>query len=242
MPAYLHVPQEVDSHDALDVIIATYPQWMAQMRAGATKSFVVVTDDDAIDQEDELDIFGGIFGTPMQGMPPTVAERSAAFTSAVKALDATQFASFKFHGIYPFTECEQAAAVGAVYAELVKSTAGLSGDLCEQNFKPVFDELARGIVQSSGLACQWAIPPAPIGSPFEVGKVNVQYATAATGAAQTVLHIDSPGQCPAEGGWYYDSNTNPTQILVCPATCDVIKAEPSAKVDILFGCATLVPQ
>lgn len=238
-PNYLHVPQSVGSHDALDVIVSTYSQWQAQMRPNATKSFVLVTDDNAIEGP-EVDLFGN--PVPQDPPPPTAAQRSASFVSAVKALDATQFASFKVHGIYPFTACAEAAAVGEVYNELVQQTGGLKGDLCLQDFKPVLDELARGIVQSSGVACNWTIPPAPIGTPFEVGKVNLQYTTAAVTTPQTVFHIGSLAECPAQGGWYYDDNAKPNQISVCPATCDAIKNDPTAKVDILFGCATLVPQ
>jgi hypothetical protein len=235
LPAYLHVPQPVGSHDALDVIVMSYAQWMAQMRPGATKSFVVVTDDDAVQQPDPFGLFGPV-------TVPTAAERSAAFMTAVKALDPALFASFKLDAIYPFTMCQEAAAVGEVYAELVKATGGVGGDLCQQDFKPVFDELARGIVSASHIACEWTIPAAPSGSTFEVGKVNLQYATGVTPAPQTVLHVDAVSQCAAQGGWFYDDNNSPTRIAVCPATCDAIKNDPSAKVDILFGCATLVPQ
>jgi hypothetical protein len=129
-----------------------------------------------------------------------------------------------------------------VYRELTKSTSGISGDLCQQDFKPVFDELARGIVGASRIDCQWQIPAAPVGTTFDVGKVNVQYTTASSPAPQTVFHVDAPALCPAAGGWYYDDNTKPTRVAVCPATCDTINADSSAKVDVLFGCATLVPK
>lgn len=234
-PSYLHVPRNVGSQNALDIIVMSYPEWKAQMRPNATKSFVVITDDDALQKVDPLGLFGPT-------MVPTAAERSASFVSMVKALDPTGFAAFKAHAIYSFSMCPQAAAIGTVYSELVKTTGGLAGDLCQQDFKPVFDELARGIVQGSHLACEWVIPAVPAGTSFEVDKVNVQYATVATSAPQTVFHVDAASQCPAQGGWYYDDNAKPGRISVCPATCDAIKNDSSAKVDILFGCATLVPQ
>lgn len=227
LPVYQHVAQTVGSQDALDMILSTYAQYAPTLRPSATKSFVVVTDDDAVRAD-----MAGALGPAM---------RSAAFMSSVKALDPTLFTSFKVHGIYAFTKCAQAAAVGQVYTELANATGGLRGDLCLQDFKPVFDELARGIVSASRVDCEWAIP-APQGQAFDVGKVNVRYATAAQPAAQTVLHVDAPAQCPASGGWFYDDNSKPTHISVCPATCDAIRADPSVKFDILFGCPTLVPQ
>jgi hypothetical protein len=240
LPSYLHIPRGVGSHDALDVIVDTYPSWMGQLRPEATKAIVVITDDDAI-QPAEEDWLGGLLGTPMPAPPLTPAERSAAFLQALRALDPTMFAAFKFDAIYPFTECDEAAAVGAVYRELVMQTGGLGGDLCLQDFHPVFDELARGIVTGSQLACEWAIPAPGTGATFESDKVNVQYATTATPAPQTVFYVDSASQCTPQGGWYYDNAVNPSRIFVCPSVCDTVKADTSAKIDILFGCATIVP-
>jgi hypothetical protein len=43
------------------------------------------------------------------------------------------------------------------------------------------------------------------------------------------------------GGWYYDVDPamgRPTRILTCPATCARLQAEPSATVEIRYGCAT----
>jgi hypothetical protein len=240
LPSYLHVPQGVGSHDALDVIVATYPSWMGQLRPEATKAMVVITDDDAIEREDE-DWLGGLFGMPMPAAPPTPAERSAAFLQALGALDPTMFTGLKFDAIYPFTECDQAAAVGEVYRELVAQTGGLAGDLCLQDFQPVFDELARGIVTGSQLACEWAIPAPGSGATFESDKVNVQYTTTTTPAPQTVFYVDGASQCTPQGGWYYDNAANPSRISVCPSVCDAVKIDSSAKIDILFGCATIVP-
>jgi len=230
----------VGSHDALDVILDTYPTWMGQLRPEATKSFVVITDDDGIVPPDE-DWFGGLFGAPMPAPSITPPERSAAFTQALRGLDPTMFAAFKFDAIYPFTECADAAAVGEVYRELVMQTGGLGGDLCLQDFQPVFDELARGIVTGSQLACEWAIPAPGTGATFESNKVNVQYTTTTTQAPQTVFYVDSASQCTPQGGWYYDNAVDPSRIFVCPSVCDAVKADTSAKIDILFGCATIGP-
>jgi hypothetical protein len=240
LPSYLHIPRAVGSHDALDVILDTYPSWMGQLRPEATKAIVVVTDDDAIVPQDE-DWLGGLFGAPMPAPAMTPAERSAGFLQALRALDPSMFTAFKFDAIFPFTQCEDAAAVGQVYRELVTQTGGLGGDLCLQDFQPVFDELARGIVTGSQLACEWAIPAPGTGATFESNKVNVQVATTASLAPETVFYVDSAGQCTPQGGWYYDNAVNPSRIFVCPSVCDTVKADTNAKIDILFGCATIVP-
>lgn len=73
LPGYRHVVQVVGSENPLSVILDTYPQWKDSLRANATKTVAVVTDDDS----------------KMDG---------AAFTSGLAALDPT-FARFKFDAI-----------------------------------------------------------------------------------------------------------------------------------------------
>jgi hypothetical protein len=217
-PRFLHVPQEVGSNDALNLFVDTYPDWRAQLRPNATKTFVVVTDDDATDGPNNS---------------------ASSFTQAVAGLDATLFQDWTFSGIYCFSECPDAAAIGSVYVDLVAQTQGVSGDLCLQDFAPVFDALAESVIGASSVDCQWDIPPPPAGQSFDVGKVNVQYTATGAAAAQPILHVASSGECGAQGGWFYNDATSPTRVLVCPTTCQMIQADAGAKVDILFGCETV---
>jgi hypothetical protein len=216
-PRYVHVPQEVKSSDALNLFIDTYPQWSAQLRPSSTKTFVVVTDDDATDE------------------PITSA---SLFTNAVAGL-VPAFGDFTFSGIYCFSECPDAAEIGRVYIDLVAQTSGVAGDLCLQDFAPVFDALASAVIGASGLDCEWAIPAPPMGQTLQVGLVNVQYTPSTTGVAETVLHRDDASACATNEGWHYDDNTAPTKVLACPATCDRLQADATAKIDVLFGCETL---
>jgi hypothetical protein len=222
-PAYLHVPVEVGSNDALELIVSTFGQWRDHLRPNATKSFVVVTDDNAENGRDS-----SAAGDP-----------AATFSQALTGLDAALFMTWRFSGIFCFSDCEQAAKPGDVYKNLVTQTLGVSGDLCLQDFAPVFDELARAVIEGSMLDCEWAIPPPPSGETFEPGKVNVQYVAAGATAAETVFHVDNQAACGATGGWYYDDSANATRILACPSTCDLLQGDGGAKIDVLFGCATM---
>lgn len=221
-PTYLHVPQEVGSHDALDVIVASHFAWSGQMRPGATKAFVVVTDDDA------EDFAGGIFGAPAD-----------TFVSNVEALDPS-YAGFTFHGIYSFSNCPAAASVGQTYADLVSRTGGVSGDLCLQDFQPVFDAIATEVIEASSVDCEWDIPPVPAGETFDSGEVNVRFQPGNGMPAEDVLYVQGGAQCGAGGGWFYDDDAAPTRVLACPDTCERIQADDQAQIDILFGCQTVV--
>src|SRR5690606_34204704 len=91
-PTDVHVDRVVDSNDGLNVIVDSYPTWSQHLRPEATKSFVIVSDDDATDAPNDS---------------------AQAFVDAVTALDPLMFERFTFNGVYCFTQCgDLAAAVG----------------------------------------------------------------------------------------------------------------------------------
>jgi hypothetical protein len=148
--------------------------------------------------------------------------------------------NFKLSGIYCFISCLLAANFGNIWKDAITQTGGVHGDLCLQNFQPVFDDLATQIITGSQkLDCQWTIPPPPAGQTFDPNKVNVKF-TDSMGMQKDIFKANDLASCdPVQGGWYYDNNTNPTTIFACPASCMEIEAATSGKIDILFGCATV---
>ncbi|MBK8936785.1 MAG: VWA domain-containing protein [Polyangiaceae bacterium] len=245
LPAFRHVVQTVSSSDSLQVMLNTYPQWSASLRPEATKTLAVVSDDDS-----SLD--------------------AASFTSQLLALDPT-FQGFKFDAIVSSTGpdecifggcffncgacqnpcCDQSqfcqpfsAEEGTVYKQLVQQTTGVFGDLCSQDFGPVFQDMATAVVQASQLSCEYDIPPPPEGETLDPGLVNVRYTPGSGDPATTIYNVPGgAGDCGAAGGWYYDDLVAPTQIIVCPTTCATLQGDANGQVDVLFGCETdIVPR
>jgi hypothetical protein len=86
------------------------------------------------------------------------------------------------------------------------------------------------------LDCQWRIPAPENGETFDKNKVNVEFTPA---GAPPIPYgwVPSEGDCVAAGnGWYYDDVDAPTEVRVCPQTCDTIKASTGGRVDLKFGC------
>jgi hypothetical protein len=217
-PNYLHVPIPVGSNNVLQMALDNYPMYASMMRPNASKHFAVVTDD-----ESNID--------------------AATFTAGVAALDPTLFASWRFHGIFSFTKCPDAANVSAVYPKLVTDTGGVSGDLCTQTFDPVFDALAMDVVMKAEVACDWPIPTPPAGQTLDPAKVNVNL-TLPGGKVVALGKIPAGQKCDGREGWYYDHERDvdgmmPTTVLSCPASCDGFKTT-GGKVDVLFGCNSMV--
>jgi hypothetical protein len=216
LPKFAHIYKTVSSTNALDMFLGTYDLWKSQLRDNALKIFVVVTDDNS-------------------SLP------AAQFTDQINVIDPSKISphQWRFYGIYCFTKCPSAAKPGTVYAELVQQTQGVAGDLCLQNFQPVFDQLATGIVGATKLDCGWEIPPPPAGQSFDQNLVNVEY-TSGTSSPTTIGKVPSAAECGPQGGWYYDNDVSPNNILLCPATCDAIQSDPNDKqIEVKFGCVTV---
>lgn len=215
LPNFAHIYQTVGSTNSLQLILQTYPTWQQMLRPDSVKIFVVVTDDNS-------------------------AMAAADFTSQINAIDPAKISPnlWRFYGIFCFTDCPSAASPGTVYQTLVQQTAGVAGDLCLQNFQPVFDQLASGIVGAAKLACAWAIPPAPAGQTFDKNLVNVEF-TNGSGQTTTIGKVPTAADCGPQGGWYYDNEVTPKNVILCPASCTAIQSDPNGKIDVKFGCQTV---
>jgi hypothetical protein len=227
-PNYLHVSMKVPSTKGLERTLSTYSQWKSMIRPAAAHHFVIISDD-------------------------TDETSAVQFNDAVLKLDPS-FKGYKFHGIFAFKSKEAACAIstsepcctyaapggeGVPYKDLVKLTGGVQADLCQQIFDPVFQQIATSVIKSAQLSCEWALPAPPDGKDLDPKKVNVEFIDG--GGASTVFgKVLSAADCSKVSGdaWYYDSETKPTKVLVCPQTCTKIQGQLNAEMVIHFGCKT----
>lgn len=94
------------------------------------------------------------------------------------------------------------------------------------------------VVQKVQVPCTWAVPPPPDGQRLDPSLVNVDVSI-----KEQVIELGQVGseaECAnVDGGWYYDTPVNPTEIRTCQQTCDVVEANPDEiRVSIELGCAT----
>jgi len=238
--AYLHVVQTVDSTNALSMFLSTYDLWKDSLRPEASKTFLVVSDDES-------------------------AISAAEFTSQILAKDPPTFDGFKFDAIVGLedpNECtgftcpasnsccyspigfgcvSYLAEEGQIYQDLVAQTGGVQGNLCDQEFGPIFQDMADAVVVGSQLACDYDIPEPDEGQTLDPGLVNVDYTPGGQQDGQPIYNV--PGglpDCGASGGWYYDNPADPTKIIMCPSTCDTLQGDAEGSVDVIFGCETEV--
>ena len=132
LPGYRHVAQSVQSNDAFQQILNTYPQWSASLRPGSRRALVVVSDD-------ESDMAASTFSSQLLALDPALA--GYRFHAIVATIDPLPFPS-------PNVCSFIAAARGDQYIELANQTGGVVANLCLQNFQPAFDAIAAAIAAS----------------------------------------------------------------------------------------------
>jgi hypothetical protein len=126
---------------------------------------------------------------------------------------------------------ERFAAAGGTMSPFILAT----GDDLTQKLLDALKAI-RGL----SVACEYSIPQPATGS-IDFGKVNVR--TTSQAGPDEPGHVTSADRCSAQGGWYYDpppTAGDPKRLILCPATCARLRADPSARVDLVFGCATVV--
>jgi hypothetical protein len=120
-----------------------------------------------------------------------------------------------------------AEAGGTGEAFIIDSTAG---DVGQQ-----FAQAMRSIA-STPLSCKYDVPMPEDGGILQPNLVNVNY-TPPGAPTKTLPKVESPSGCmPGVLAWFYTpNNTEPTEIHLCPGTCDQLGA---GTLDILLGCTT----
>lgn len=211
-PTFGHIDLPIGSHHALSKLLETHEQWSQMVRDDSSVHVIVVTDDDS-----DLD--------------------ADSFHEQFLALD-PRHEGYQLHGIVPLTPCAEAETLGATYIELAEQTGGILGDLCEQEFAPLFGLLSTAVTEGTALDCAWPMPDAPQGATIDPDTVSVLFEDDG-GVVTELVPVQGPEACGAlDLAWYYADPDDPTQLVACPQTCEVLEAAATGSLDIEVGCAT----
>lgn len=209
-PIFAHVQQIIGSEHALSKVLSTHETWKPMMRPDSSKHIIVISDDDSFMTAEDFD-------------------------AQFLALDPS-YAGYHFDAIVSTSLCPEAGAVGEHYITLAGMTDGVIGDLCQQEFQPLFDQLSTAVTEGTGLSCVWSMPMAPEGKSIDPESVEVSLEL--DGAPLYPVRVDGAEGCPPGGhGWYYDDPDHPSTLWACPTTCDALETAMSAELEIDVGCA-----
>jgi len=234
--------------------------WRDLLRPEATKTFVVVTDDNSRTCATDSCRDGGdppltvtsLEDFPGGGNPFNSRELGPGILTAEYG---DLFEGYLFSGIYgwgsetnPDVLCmypggDEPPSPGQTYTALVERTGGVRAQICDgaAAWAPFFDSVATAVTGTSRIECTLAFPPPPDGMALDVDRVNV---TIRGESGDTTLpRVDGAGACGDGEGWHYDDPVSPSEVTLCPASCDFAREEITESthgVSVLFGCETIL--
>jgi hypothetical protein len=251
---------KLESTDSFDVLLDTFAPpfessdreekfdqaprgWSQWLRPGARKVFLELTDDNedmplADFLRELMSMAPDSFGTD-PARPPFV------FHSIIGVAEKADPAS-------PYTPDEalesaictgNANAVdnaGLTYQELSRLTGGLRFPLCQFGaYDVVFRRIAEDVVLTSNIACDFAIPPAPLGSALDLANVAIEYVPGADATPIRFGQAPAPGACQPDAFYIAGDRLN-----LCPDACSRIRLDPRASISVLFTCESqlIVPR
>jgi hypothetical protein len=258
---FFHSSMDIKSTQPLEQLLGTLGQttgfqpgderggdpWKDQLRDGATKTIVVVSDDDSRLTPDQFE--NGKAGkdpyNPNVQLPPGILD------SSWNGL----FDHYIFDGIYgwgsdtdvtktcTYSDGTVPPKPGQTYSELVTRTSGVREKICgtAASWSTFLDTVAQAVSTTAQLTCALPIPAPPAPAQLDPAAINVSIDD--DNGASFVYKVAGASACGSSGGWYYDDDANPTQVILCPASCDLAQgklAASHAKIDVYFGCKSIV--
>ena len=274
-PRFFQVSADIHSTQPVEQILGTLGQttgyregdqhgsepWLDLLRPGATKTFVVVTDDNSRTCARPVGRCAGgdppLTDTSLEDFPggPNPFNSRELGPGILTAAYGDLFEGYLFSGIYGWgseTDVEepctypggtQPPSAGPTYSALVERTGGVRAQICDGAgaWAPFFASVATAVTRTSRIQCDLALPPPPDGMTLDVDRVNVSIR--GESGDVTIPRVDGAGACGPAGGWHYDDPVTPSEVILCPTTCEEAQAEitaPEHGVAVLFGCETIL--
>ena len=236
-PLFHHIDQDVQSNDALSLLLSTYDNnnaalaWNKYLRPESTKVFVIVSDDESNLAFDKFDT--QLLAKAPAGMFGTAAARKYVFHSICGWTAGQPIPSNK--------TCNTAVAPGSNYQQLSKLTNGIVDSVCKTDYSSVLDNMAKGITDK--LACNLGVPQAASSDPTKVAVQETTPSMGGAGAVKQLVHVTDVSKCASvKDGWYYDNPTTPKEIILCPDACSAANAVAGTKVQAVVGCTVPPPK
>jgi len=91
------------------------------------------------------------------------------------------------------------------------------------------------VVVKAQLACDFDIPMPVDGQQLDLSKVAVAYTKGGVGAPLQFVQAPTSAACQANAFYIENNHT-----YLCPDACQTVKADSSAKVDVVFTCGSTI--
>jgi len=98
------------------------------------------------------------------------------------------------------------------------------------------EDLRKALVDIVGqtLSCEYEVPEPPDGQLLDPDLVNVLFTDGEGDRHELPKNLDGDG---CEVGWHYSDDGD--QVVLCDDTCDLVRSDTKARLDVVFGCETV---
>ncbi|MBZ0115802.1 MAG: hypothetical protein K8H88_02320, partial [Sandaracinaceae bacterium] len=90
---------------------------------------------------------------------------------------------------------------------------------------------ADSAIQRAAVRCELELPPPTGGMTIDLATVAVRY-YAGSGGEEVLRQVASSAEC-NDAGFLLEGGT---RVVLCPAACTRIEADPNARLTVLSGC------
>jgi Bacterial TSP3 repeat len=241
--------------------VALHPNgWGRQLRKGAQRVFLEVSDDDqnggnysgAQFKADLLDSgAGGLFESPpqLEGEPTFgTAETPNWVFHSIIGLKGKADPLAAYEPTEPIVtdidenRCDPGGVrTGEVYQQLSIDSGGLRFPVCDPaGYDVVFNKIATRVVENAEIECEFPVPDAPEGESLDFARIFLIYFPGAGGTPQQIQKVSSAASC-AAGKFYTVGGGENTVIHLCPQTCEPIQADNQAELKVNVACTEIIP-
>ncbi|MBX3199162.1 MAG: VWA domain-containing protein [Labilithrix sp.] len=96
-------------------------------------------------------------------------------------------------------------------------------------------------IRTSAIGCEYVLPtPPPDKGVLDLDSVELNFTPGDNDPTVNVRRVANKAACGATtGGFYYDDPKTPERIILCPASCELVRgapAEAKPKLDVVLGC------
>ncbi len=100
-----------------------------------------------------------------------------------------------------------------------------------------FSEAFRTIQQAAVIPCEYTLPEPGGGKSLNPELVQVKYASTGD-EPEEIVKVASADSCDGDlSGWFYDDPDNPSRILLCPSTCELVnESTAGGTLSLAYGC------
>jgi hypothetical protein len=248
---FFHFFTKIESTNSFDVALDTYYPpiatdnqdrsdqaplgWSEWLRSGAKKVFLELSDDNE-DMSPDLFIAGLVQEGPEHfGTDP--AAPNLVFHSIIGIAEkAVPTEAYLPDEPVTSARCPDVTTAGETYQELSRRTGGLRFPICGFDaYDVVFRRIAEDVVTRTIVACDFALPAVPEGTELVLDNIAVNHVFGDGSGEETLGQVLDEADCGPDA-FYFDGD----RVTLCPEACDIVRADASAEVEVLFTCESTV--